>query len=69
MIIQKKILIIIVLIAFLCSGLAHSSPQKTGKVLRYIASLYIPADNATNSGMMTFGSELHPDMPARTFLK
>ncbi|EKD81696.1 MAG: hypothetical protein ACD_39C01681G0003 [uncultured bacterium] len=77
---QKKILIVIVIAGFLCSGLASSQSQIDAEsVLRYFASFYIPSEQQTSTRAMMFGQELRPEykpdsknqseLPDRNFLK
>lgn len=73
---QTKTLIILILMASLCSGLAFSqNSASAGKVLQYFASMYMPSDNQRSEKVMTFGRELlaseesQPEIPERTFLK
>ena len=77
---QKKLLIVIVVAGFLCSGLASSQSQIDAEsVLRYFASFYMPSEEQTTTRAMMFGQELrpeyHPDnksnneLPERNFLR
>ncbi|MBU1108415.1 MAG: hypothetical protein KKB51_17200 [Candidatus Riflebacteria bacterium] len=77
---QKKILIVLVLVCCFFSGLANSQNLVSAEsVLKYFASFYIPAEQKTLTRAMLFGQELRPeyklpvqssnDLPDRTFFK
>ncbi len=73
---QKATLIILFLMASLCSGLAFSHEGlSAGSVLHYLASMYAPADPLKNDRVMTFGRELLVEdkstthIPQQTYLK
>jgi len=77
---QKKVLIVIILAGFLCSGLASSQSQIDAvSVLKYFASFYMPSENHTTTRAMMFGQELRPEhrpdskrnneLPERNFLR
>jgi hypothetical protein len=77
---QKKILIVMVLVCCLYSGLA-SSQNLVGaeSVLKYFASFYVPTEQKTLTRAMLFGQELRPEyqlpvqagneLPGRTIFK
>jgi len=77
---QKKILIVVVLVCCLYSGLASSQNRVDAEsVLKYFASFYIPAEQSASTRAMMFGQELRPEykpsamssnkLPERNYLK
>ncbi|PKL41608.1 MAG: hypothetical protein CVV41_17805 [Candidatus Riflebacteria bacterium HGW-Riflebacteria-1] len=79
-IMQKKVLIVVIVAGFLCSGLASSqSVVDAESVLKYFASFYIPSEQQTTARAMMFGQEFRPEnhadnkssneLPDRNFLR
>lgn len=72
---QKTTLIILLVMASLCSGLALSQENfSAGRLFQFIASMYAPSDPRQNDRVMTFGEELRPEVktaniPQPTYLK
>jgi hypothetical protein len=67
----KKILVLLVVSLCLISSFSvGQNARDMGRVLSYIASLYVPADCQKNAGIMTFGSEFNNNCaPVQNYLK
>ncbi|MDD3146650.1 MAG: hypothetical protein PHD82_05065 [Candidatus Riflebacteria bacterium] len=72
---QKTALIILLVMASLCSGLALTPEGfSPGRILQAFASMYAPSDPDNNDRVMTFGRELLPQteavlIPQQPYLK
>lgn len=76
---QKKFLIMIIVVICFYSGLASSQSHIDAEsVLKYFASFYIPSEHQATTRAMLFGQEFRPDpvttgqlntLPDRNYLK
>lgn len=72
---QKTAMIILLVMASLCSGLALTPEGfSPGRILQAFASMYAPTNPDKNDRVMTFGRELIPEdepgtIPQQNYLK